>query len=77
MDIVSYVPVMVLAVATISLYINSSSKYFTAQAHESYKATVLRELNQIHDRVKILEATRPTTGELEARFDRNGIHLKK
>lgn len=88
MELLSYVPAMLLAVAIISLYIDSASKFFTVREHVDYKEAVgkaleetkevmIRELDQIHARIVILESTRPTTGELEARFDRNGLHLKK
>ena len=55
----------------------SLDKSLSIREHEEYKRAIQRELDQFRYDIHIMEQTRPTTGEIEARLDRNGIHLKK
>lgn len=63
-----------LVLALGSFYLASSSRLLSIREYESFSIFVRRELDGIEDRLTNLEQTRPTTGEIEARF--NGIKFK-
>jgi hypothetical protein len=42
----------------------------TKERYEGLKSDYQRESDRLEDRIKILEQTRPTTGEIEARLDK-------
>jgi hypothetical protein len=61
----------------------SFDKSLSIREHEEYRNSMLRNLEDIRtsyrrecdrleDRIKVLEQTRPTTGEIEARLERGG-----
>jgi hypothetical protein len=54
-------------------YLASSSRYFTIREHQEFMSSIFREFDKIHGQLVRLEDTRPTTGELEARLNRNGL----
>lgn len=58
----------VFIVSLIALFLSSSAKYLSIREHETYTAFLTREMDLINNRLLLLEQTRPTTGELEARL---------
>ena len=65
--------------AGIGFMARTFDKSLSIREHEEFKNSVIRDLSQVRydykrdddrleDRIKVLEATRPTTGELEARL---------
>ena len=77
MDWQLLIAVVALGSSALMFFSNILDKSLSIREHEEYKSHVTRELDSILDRIKVVETTRPTTGELEARFDRNGLHLNK
>ena len=68
-----------LAVAAVAFLSRTFDKSLSVREHEEYRNAVLRQLaemrdgyqrecDRLEDRVKVLEQTRPTTGEIEARL---------
>ena len=88
MDSTVLIPIAALLVSVAGLYLNTASKYLTIREHNEFKEameqniiaaknTIYRETDQLLDRVKVLESTRPTTGEIEARLNyHNGTKIK-
>jgi len=60
--------ILVLGVA--SYYLTTSAKYLTIREYETYNQFMIREIDKLGNQILVLEQTRPTTGELEARFYR-------
>lgn len=56
-------------VGIMTFYLNSSAKYLSIREHSTYNDFIVRELNSIGHRLNVLEQTRPTTGEIEARMN--------
>ena len=72
------VPAGVLLVAIIGLFVTNGVRYFTLREHEAFLRaqdaafhTLDKRLEDILDRIKTLEQTRPTTGELKAYVTRH------
>lgn len=74
------IPVITVMVLALGIYLTNTSKFYTVREHEAFeqravnmheilRAQVQREMDQVHMRLSVLEATRPTTGELQARID--------
>ena len=74
-----------LLLAGITLASNALSKSLSIREHEEFRTNLKADLAQVRqdykrdddrleDRVKVLEQTRPTTGEIEARL--RGLGLK-
>ena len=70
---VSGVGALFIAIAT--FYILTSSKFLSIREHMQYNEFVIRELDRVSNRISVLEQTRPTTGEIEARM--NGVRFKE
>jgi hypothetical protein len=71
-----------LGIGAVTIFSRMFDKSLSLREHEEFKRAIndaitlnrkqfQREVDRIEDRIKILEQTRPTTGELEARIDRN------
>jgi hypothetical protein len=60
--------VVLIVLTALGLYASSAAKFFTIREHTSYAYLMQREIDSMLDRIKVIEQTRPTTGELEARF---------
>jgi hypothetical protein len=58
----------VLLTAIITIIMTNSSKFLSIREHETYRAYATREMDITSRRLDIIEQTRPTTGELEARL---------
>jgi hypothetical protein len=56
-------------IALSGLYISSFSRYLSIREHETYQTYVTREMDELSRRIDVLEKTRPTTGEIEAKLD--------
>lgn len=56
------------AIALVGFIVTTNAKYLSIREYETYNTFVVRELDTITARLNILEQTRPTTGELEARL---------
>jgi hypothetical protein len=85
MDWQSLVAIGALLVTAISFLSRSFDKSLSIREHEEFKKAIEREMGQLRswferdtdrleDRIKVLEATRPTTGELEAKLTRGTPH---
>lgn len=69
-EIVSiFIGLGVLVLGAFGFYLNSSARYLSIREHNQYNDFILRELDKTSQRVSILEQTRPTTGEIEARLN--------
>ena len=55
-------------IALLTIFFQQNSKFLSIREHESYQAFVTREMDYLRSRISILEQTRPTTGELEAKL---------
>jgi hypothetical protein len=66
------ISVGLLFIALAGLYLNTSATYLAIREHEAFRASVQREFDQLRYEIRILQETRPTTGELEARLGVNG-----
>jgi hypothetical protein len=71
-----------LAVGAAAFLSRTFDKGLSIREHEEYRNSMLRNLEEmrasyrrecdrLEDRIKILEQTRPTTGEIEARLERD------
>jgi len=67
------IPAGTVVVAVIGLFVTNGVRYFTLREHEAYLRAndamvdaMNQRLTDILDRIKTLEQTRPTTGELKA-----------
>lgn len=74
MDWAIFLGVGAFIIALGSFYLSSSAKFLSIREHETYNTFVKRELDHLSKRIYILEQTRPTTGEIEARL--NGTAFK-
>jgi hypothetical protein len=70
--------------AGIGVLSRAFDKSLSIREHEEFKKAIEREMsqmrndykhddNRLEDRIKVLESTRPTTGELEARLKGSNI----
>jgi hypothetical protein len=77
----SYIALGAVLISALSLAAQMLGKSLSIREHEEFRNNVkdsLREIKsdyirddaRLEERVKILEQTRPTTGEIEARLDR-------
>ena len=69
MDYPTLVAAGILLVTLSALYVSSTARYLSIREHESYRSFILREVDQLNHRILVLEQTRPTTGEIEARMN--------
>ena len=53
-------------VVGLGLVLTNNVRYLTLREHEAYLKAMSTRIDDILDRIKILEQTRPTTGELKA-----------
>ncbi len=71
------IPIVSVVVVGVGIFIANSSKYYTIREHASFENAIYRDLyasrettrqhiEDLRDRIKVLEQTRPTTGELQA-----------
>lgn len=60
------IPVVSVAVVGIGVFTVNSAKYFTIREHQAYQDATHKRLDDMLDRIRVLEQTRPTTGELQA-----------
>ena len=58
------------------ILLTNSVRYYTIREHEAFDEGLDKRLHEILDRIKVLEQTRPTTGELRAWVTKqiNGDH---
>jgi hypothetical protein len=73
----SILPMGLFVIALLTIFFNQGSKYLSIREHESYQAFVTRELDYLRGRITILEATRPTTGEIAAKLDNRNREIKQ
>lgn len=73
------VPVLSVVIVGVGIFLANTSKYFTIREHQEFaeqikgqreilRTNLQREIDAIIRRIETLEQTRPTIGELEARF---------
>jgi BMFP domain-containing protein YqiC len=85
MDWQSVIAIGALLVAGVSFLARSFDKSLSIREHEEFRNSIRDQISQVRldtrrdddrleDRIKILEATRPTTGELEAKLTRGTPH---
>jgi acetylornithine deacetylase/succinyl-diaminopimelate desuccinylase-like protein len=85
MDWQSVIAIGALLVAGVSFLARSFDKSLSIREHEEFRNSIRDQLAQVRldtrrdddrleDRIKVLETTRPTTGELEAKLTRGTPH---
>lgn len=55
-------------VLVLGLFLTYTGKFLSIREHTEYKLSVQRELDKVHERINVLERTRPTTETLEAKI---------
>lgn len=84
MDWQTVIAVGALVVAAVGVLSRAFDKSLSIREHEEFRNSIRlemdrlrhnyeRETNRLEDRLTVLETTRPTTGELEARLRGSGI----
>jgi hypothetical protein len=69
------------AIAAVALFARMFDKSLSVREHEEFRNAVTRQFKELRednrresdrllDRIKVLEQTRPTTGEIEARLNK-------
>ena len=66
MDIALFVSLGSVVVVGLGIILTSNARYFTIREYETYRDGINVRFYDILDRIKTLEQTRPTTGELKA-----------
>ena len=66
----------VFIIALAALFMNSSARFLSIREHATYSGFITREIDNIYKRLDVLERTRPTTGELEAKIGLNKKECK-
>lgn len=66
----AFVAIAALGISALGLVDRLLSKALTRSEHEEFKTAVYRDFNRVERRIELVEQTRPTTGELEAKFGR-------
>ena len=66
MDWTIIMPTGLLFLGIAGFFLTSSSRHLTIREQAAFNAFITRELDQLHAAVRVLEQTRPTTGELQA-----------
>jgi hypothetical protein len=53
------------------------SQYLSIREHTEYKLSVQREMDKLHERINLLEQTRPTTETLQAKIEATKVPNKR
>ena len=67
------ISIIAVLISGLTFLFNRSEKSITFREFEEFRISTDRYLDDLKYSVRTLEQTRPTTGELEARFKRNGM----
>jgi hypothetical protein len=62
------IPIGAFVVLVMGLFLTYTGKFLSIREHNEYKLSVQRELDKMHERLNVLERTRPTTETLEAKL---------
>jgi hypothetical protein len=69
MDWQTIIAIGAIAMSAISILARAFDKSLSIREHEEFSKNVHRDTDRIERRIELIEQTRPTTGELEARLD--------
>jgi vacuolar-type H+-ATPase subunit D/Vma8 len=68
MDYQLTISIGALVVSVLVAFSRSLDKSLSIREHEEFSKSVHRDIDRVERRIELIEQTRPTTGELEARM---------